>query len=142
MSNETFQVDILTPERKVLEIKATQVVVQALSGSMGIKASHVPMVSPLTTVWPVRVWPAEGEDFEVAICGGFVEVHSDRVSILAQTAELPAEIDLDRAERAKERAEERLKRDKGDVDFNRAETALQRALMRLGVAESGGHLKK
>lgn len=142
MSNETFRVDILTPERKVLEIQATQVVVQAVTGSMGIKARHTPMVTPLSTVWPARVWPVQGDPFEVALCGGLVEVHPHRVSILAQSAELPEEIDLDRAERAKERAEDRLKRDKGDMDFNRAEMALQRALMRLGVGSSKGRHTK
>lgn len=134
MSKETFQVDILTPERRVLEIEATQVVVQTLDGSMGILPKHIPLVSPLAAIWPIRIWPTKGEPFEVASVGGFIEVQPRKISILAETAELPSEIDVDRAERARERAEERLSHKRGDIDFTRAERSLQRSLMRISVA--------
>lgn len=135
MSKETFQVDILTPERRVLEIEATQVVVQTLDGSMGVLPKHIPLVSPLAAIWPIRIWPAKGKPFEVASVGGFIEVQPRKVSILAETAELPSEVDLNRAERARKRAEERLSKNKEDVDFARAEEALRRSLMRISVAK-------
>lgn len=139
MSNELFVVDILTPERKVIEIKARQVVMQTVDGSIGVLPNHIPLVAPLAPIYPVILWPETGKEFDIAVTGGFVEVRPKHISILATTAELPEEIDVDRAKRAKERAEERLQRERGEIDYFRANAALQRAMMRLVVAEKGSH---
>jgi len=137
MSKKVFHVDVLTPGRKVLEIEATQVRVETPTGSMGFLPRHLPLVSPLAPVHPVHLWLENGKQMEIAACGGFVEVRPNRISILAEVAELPDEIDVNRATEAKARAEERLK-DKKDVDFLRAEASLKRAMMRLNVANTYG----
>lgn len=137
MSNELFMLDILTPERKVIEIQTKHVIVHTMDGSMGFLPNHTPLVAPLAPIYPVVFWSEEGKKLDIAVTGGFVEVLPKRISILAKTAELPEEIDVDRALRAKERAEERLRREKGEVDYFRAKASLQRAMMRLVVAGKG-----
>lgn len=127
----TLKLEVVTPERKVYEQDVAGVFVKGTMGELGILPHHIPLVTPLA-VAPVRVKKTEGGDDLIAVHGGFMEVHKNRVVILAEAAELPEEIDVDRAFRAKERAEERL-RDREHYDFRRAEIALQRALTRLEV---------
>ena len=105
MSGETFQIEILTPDRKVLDVAGTQIVVQTVCGSLGILARHTPMIAPLAEASSIRVQLPDKSEVKVAITGGVLEVLPRRVSILARVAELGSEIDLDRALRAKERAE-------------------------------------
>lgn len=133
MSEETFQIEILTPERKVLEATATQVVVQTICGSLGILARHTPLIAPLALASPIRVDLADKSGHRIAVSGGLIEVLPRRVSILATVAELDIEIDLARAEKAKERAERRLSERQSDTDFARAENALKKALVRLQI---------
>jgi len=86
-------------------------------------------------IWPLRVKTEDGET-QIAMCGGFIEVQPEKIIILANCAELPDEIDLKRAETAKERAERRLKESKDqDIDVARAELALKRAIIRLSVGK-------
>lgn len=126
----TLKLEIVTPERKVYEQDANMVVVKGVAGELGILPQHIPLVTPLK-VAPVRVKRENGEDV-IAVHGGFMEVRKDKVVILAEAAELPEEIDVDRAMRARERAEQRLK-SKDNIDFKRAEIALQRATTRLDI---------
>jgi F-type H+-transporting ATPase subunit epsilon len=131
MHMSTLLLEIVTPERRVYAKDVEMVSVKGLDGELGIMPLHVPIVSPLK-IAPVRVkLIGGGEDF-IAVHGGFVEVRKDKVVILAEGAELSEEIDVDRAERARLRAEQRLS-NKDMVDFHRAEIALQRALTRLDV---------
>jgi len=127
----TLRLEIVTPERKVYEKDVAGVFVKGTAGELGILPRHVPLVTPLK-VAPVRAKKPEGGEDLIAVHGGFMEVRRDKVVILAEAAELPEEIDVDRALRAKERAEERL-RHREHYDFRRAEIALQRALTRLQV---------
>jgi F-type H+-transporting ATPase subunit epsilon len=93
----------------------------------------MPLVAPLEIV-AVRL-KKDGKTEQVAVSGGLLEVRHDQVTILAQAAEFASEIDVERALKAKERAEQRLHQaHKEDVDFRRAEMALQRAINRLSVA--------
>ncbi|MFD1435381.1 F0F1 ATP synthase subunit epsilon [Kroppenstedtia eburnea] len=132
----TMQLDIVTPERKVYSEQVEMVIARAEEGDIGILPNHAPYVSPLK-VTAVKV-KKDGEEFFVAVSGGFIEVRENTVIILAETAEMPGEIDIERAESAKERAEERLAdRKREDIDFKRAEIALQKALTRLRVGKSG-----
>ncbi|MBP7247588.1 MAG: ATP synthase F1 subunit epsilon [Negativicutes bacterium] len=133
MSGETFQIEILTPDRKVLDVAGTQIVVQTVCGSLGILARHTPMIAPLAEASSIRVQLPDKSEVKVAITGGVLEVLPRRVSILARVAELGSEIDLDRALRAKERAERRLAERQSDTDFSRAENALRKALVRLRI---------
>ncbi|WP_232697895.1 F0F1 ATP synthase subunit epsilon [Brevibacillus daliensis] len=127
-------VEIVTPERVVYSGEAKMVIVRGVSGELGILPQHMPIVSPLK-VAPVRILFEEGKETIIAVSGGFMEVSDNKVTILAESAELPGDIDPDRAEEAKRRAEKRLSDKTSDLDIKRAEYALQRAIMRLDVSQ-------
>ncbi|WP_371381067.1 F0F1 ATP synthase subunit epsilon [Sporomusa aerivorans] len=129
----TIRLDIVTPDRMVYSADVNMVIARATDGDLGILPGHAPLIAGLD-IWPLRILKDEGEEM-LSLCGGFIEVRPQKVTILASCAELPAEIDTDRAEAAKERAEIRLK-DGGDIDFHRAEIALKRAVLRLKVAQA------
>jgi F-type H+-transporting ATPase subunit epsilon len=127
------QVDIVSPERKVYEGQVQMVVAKGVEGELGIMAGHAPLVTPLKT-GALRLLTENAEQV-IAVSGGFIEVRPEKVTVLAETAELPEEIDVTRAQSAKERAEERLKGlNKGDRDFSVNEHALQRAVNRINIA--------
>lgn len=128
----TIHVNVVTPDGKVYDGDVDMVSVRTVEGELGILPRHIPLVAPLT-VGAVRL--KKGSTVEkVAVSGGFVEVRPDQVTILAEAAELPSGIDVDRARQAKERAEQRLNSEKADaIDFKRAEFALKRAINRLDV---------
>ena len=109
------------------------IVVKGVAGELGILPDHIPLVTPLK-IAPVKVKKGNTEQF-IAVHGGFMEVRKGKVVILAESAELPGDIDVERAKAAKERAERRLNAaNRDEIDFRRAELALQRALNRLEVA--------
>ena len=130
----TFLLEIVTPERKVYAEQVNMVSVKGVEGELGILPNHIPLVTPLK-IAPITVKKQGSKDVVIAVNGGFMEVRKDKVVILAESAELPEQIDIDRARAAKERAEKRLADAKQDnVDFKRAEASLQRALNRIGVS--------
>lgn len=129
----SFLLEIVTPERKVYEEDANMIIVKGVEGELGILPNHVPLVTPLK-IAPVIV-KKDGKEQIIAVNGGFMEVRKNKVVILAESAELPEDIDIERAKAAKERAERRLASKQDDIDFRRAELALQRALNRINVAE-------
>lgn len=129
---KTLAVSVVTPDGPVLDDVYEMVSAKAESGELGILPGHIPLVAPLT-VGAVRL-KKEGNTDQVAVSGGFLEVRPDKVTILAQSAEKPSDIDIERARRAKERAERRLQAKQDDIDFKRAEYALRRAINRLNVA--------
>jgi F-type H+-transporting ATPase subunit epsilon len=109
------------------------IVVKGVSGELGILPNHIPMVTPLK-IAPVAVKQGNKTEY-IAVNGGFMEVRKDKVVILAESAEMPASIDVDRARAAKERAEKRLaEARKDEIDFRRAELALQRAMNRIDTS--------
>lgn len=113
------------------------VIARATDGDLGILPGHAPLVAGLD-VWPVRIIKDAGENV-LCVCGGFIEVRPEKITILAGSAELPEEIDVKRAQLAKERAEARLRAVADDIDVSRAEAALRRAMLRLKVAD---HIKQ
>ncbi|WP_316570559.1 F0F1 ATP synthase subunit epsilon [Neobacillus sp. YIM B06451] len=130
----TIKVSVVTPDGPVYDADVEMVSTKAQSGELGILPGHIPMVAPLQ-IAAVRM-KKEGKTELVAVSGGFLEVRPEKVTILAQSAEQSDEIDVERALRAKERAEQRLReRQQEHIDFKRAELALQRAINRLAVAE-------
>ncbi len=136
MAEKKFKLEIVTPERLILSKEIVSVVVPGAEGSIGILAGHSPLMSEIIAG---EVWmrDADGHVDVLAISGGFMEVRRNSVRILADTAEMPADIDIARAEAAKRRAEERLRLASTDVDMARAEAALKRAIARLRVAQGG-----
>lgn len=132
---KTMKVSVVSPDGPVYESDVEMVSTKALTGELGILPGHVPMVAPLE-IGSVRL-KKEGKTEYIAVSGGFLEVRPDQVTVLAQAAEMASEIDVERALRAKERAEQRMKDAKAEmIDFKRAELALRRAINRLTVAES------
>jgi len=130
----TFLLEIVTPERKVYAQDVNMIVVRGIAGELGILPNHIPMVTPLK-ISSVKIKQGGSEQI-VAVNGGFVEIRKEKVVILAESAELPGDIDVDRAQAAKQRAEQRLSAAKKDeIDFRRAELALQRAMNRLDVSD-------
>ncbi|WP_462410240.1 F0F1 ATP synthase subunit epsilon [Neobacillus sp. Marseille-QA0830] len=131
---KTIKVSVVTPDGPVYEDDVEMVSTKAKSGELGVLPGHIPMVAPLE-IGSVRL-KKDGKTEYVAVSGGFLEVRPDQVTILAQSAEKAEEIDIERALRAKERAEQRMNDQKAEhYDFRRAESALRRAINRLSVAE-------
>jgi len=127
-------VSVVTPDGPVLEDTYEMVSCKAENGELGILPGHIPLVAPLA-ISAVRLKRDSGED-KLAINGGFLEVRPDKVTILAQSAEKPSEIDVARAQKARERAEQRLRSNDDHIDRLRAELALRRAANRLDVAQN------
>ena len=131
-----LHLEIVTPERLAFEGDVDEVIVPGSEGEMGILPHHAPLVS-LLGEGVLRVKQA-GREEEIAIFGGFIQVRPDRVVVLAETADVASEIDVERAERARQDAERVL--EGGFVepaDLVSARAALQRALIRLKIAEHG-----
>lgn len=128
---KTLTVSVVTPDGPVLEDEFEMVVCKAENGELGILPNHIPLVAPLT-ISAVRL-KRNNDIQKLAITGGLVEVRPDKVTILAQSAEVPETIDVKRAREAKERAEQRLQAHQDHIDFHRAELALKRAINRLDV---------
>ena len=134
MPEHTFQLEVITPDRVVLsDSEIVSVVAPGSQGYFGVMANHAPMMTELK-IGKLDFRRADSTSGAMAISGGFLEVFEDKVSVLAESAELAHEIDIDRAEQAKKRAQERLAEAGPDVDATRAEAALLRAINRLQVA--------
>ncbi|WP_026907708.1 F0F1 ATP synthase subunit epsilon [Paucisalibacillus globulus] len=131
---KTLTVSVVTPDGPVLEDTYEMVSCKAENGELGILPGHIPLVAPLA-ISSVRLKRDSSED-KLAINGGFLEVRPDKVTILAQSAEKPSDIDVARAEKAKDRAEQRLRSNDDHIDRLRAELALRRAANRLDVAQT------
>lgn len=130
----TFQLQVMTQERTVVSAEVEYVQLPGMEGTFGILRGHAPLMAPLD-LGILEFGPLEGKRRKVALGGGFLDLNNDQLIVLAKTAELGEEIDVLRARKARERAERRLAERLDDLDFNRARFALQRALLRLKVAE-------
>ena len=129
--NQLFTLKIITPDRVFYEGEASMVEFNTTEGEIGVYKMHVP-TTVIVSPGILTITEAEGQK-HAALHSGFVEILPEKVTILAEIIEWPEEIDLDRADRAKERAEERLRSKTPETDILRAETALQRALARIHV---------
>ena len=126
--------EIVTPDRALVREEVDEVVVPAFDGYLGVLPGHTPM---LATLKVGELWYRQGQEKHyLAVAFGFLEVLPDHVTVLAQVSERPEEIDVQRAERAKQRAEERLAQPSApaDLDFERARVAMMKSLIRLQVA--------
>jgi F-type H+-transporting ATPase subunit epsilon len=130
---DVLQLEIVTPERLVEKDVVEEIQIPGKNGYLGILPGHAPLITELG-VGEIS-YKASGMDYHVAVAWGFAEVLPDRVTVLAETAERAEDIDVERARKAKERAEERLRSASGEVDYQRALVALQRANARLEVAQ-------
>ena len=128
---DKFKLNIISPEKKFLEGDCEFLEFVSTEGELGIYAKHI----PLTTILEPCVMRIhnDGEIKKAAILGGFVEILQEKVTVLAEIAEWPEEIDVNRANEAKTRAERRLSSNDPHIDVVRAEAALKRSLARLGA---------
>lgn len=126
---KTFNLKIVTPRGIYKEVEIEMLNLRTTSGQIGILANHLPLASAIDI--SEMNYISQGERYKFAIAGGFVYVNEDETTIIANAIESPEEIDLRRAEEAKQRAEEKLK--SKDADILRAEIALRKAITRIHV---------
>lgn len=134
MLPDSIELVIVTPERQLLRESVAEAVVPGAAGALGILPGHAPLMTELGIGALTYRSAGSNESAVLAIIQGFAEVLGDRVTVLAETAERAAEIDLARAEAAKARAEQRLSAGDPNIDMDRVTVALQRALIRIQVA--------
>ena len=132
---ETFQLEIVTPDKLVVDDRAEEMQIPGKNGYLGVLPGNAPLITELA-VGEIS-YRRGGTTQRLSVAWGFAEVLPEKVTILAQTAERADEVDVARAERARERAQTRLKSADPDTDFPRAQTALERAQARLEVAGKG-----
>ena len=133
MAEPRLRLELATPTRLVVSREVEEVVAPGSEGYFGVWPGHAPFLTTLGT--GEVTYRVSREEYSLAVHGGFAEVGGDRVIILADTAELPEEIEVARAQRARERAEQRLAgKLQEEPDYARALAALSRALSRLHVA--------
>jgi len=133
MAEKQLLLEVVTPDRLVLSTEADVVVCPGVEGQFGVLPGHIPFLSALDI--GEMYYKAGGKTEYLAVSGGFAEVTGEKVTIVAESAEMGREIDVDRAKRALERAEKRLTAAKTEnIDWARAEAAMRRSLMRTKVA--------
>jgi F-type H+-transporting ATPase subunit epsilon len=134
MLPEFIELVVVTPEKQLLRQSTKEVQLPGAEGYLGILPGHAPLITELG-IGELSYHDASGkESVHLAIIRGFAEVLPDRVTVLAETAEFAADIDIARAEAAKARAEQRLTSGDTNIDWDRVTVALQRALIRIQVA--------
>jgi F-type H+-transporting ATPase subunit epsilon len=132
---DKLSLDVVTPDKQLLSEMVDIVVATGSEGEFGVLPGHIPF---LTTLQPGELHYRQGNTVTyLAVSGGFAEVSNDKVTILAEAAEFARDIDLERAMRARERAQMRLEQARRDetIDHARSEAALRRALARIKLAE-------
>ncbi len=132
MAGKMFNLQIISPTRVFFDGDAEMVEMKTTEGEIGVLAGHIPLTAILEP--GVLKIKQEGGTKEAALHDGFVEIRKDKVTVLAESCEWPDEIDVKRATEAKERAENRIKSGRQEVDMLRAELALKKALTRLDLA--------
>lgn len=130
---DTFKLLVTTPDRVFYEDDVTMVELTTSEGEIGIYAEHVPLTAVLIPC--VMTIHADGDIKKAAVHGGIVEVLKDKVTVLAEVAEWPDEIDVARANEARLRAERRLASHEADINVMRAELALKRSMARLNAVD-------
>jgi F-type H+-transporting ATPase subunit epsilon len=130
--NHNFKVEIITPDGIFFTGEADFIEFTTSEGDIGVYKEHIPMTTVLAP--GIVTIHNGGEEKQAAVHAGFAEILGDQVTLLAEVAEWPDEIDVARAEAAKQRAEERLANHTAEIDVKRAEFALRKALIRIDVA--------
>jgi F-type H+-transporting ATPase subunit epsilon len=133
---DTIQLEIVTPERLVVQDAVAEVQIPGKNGYLGVLPGHAPLITELSV--GELSYRINGFSHYLAMAWGFAEVLPTRVTILAETAERAEEIDVERARRAKERAEQMLHSNDPNTDYERALEALKHAEVRLDVAAKRG----
>jgi len=131
MAGDSIQLVVVTPVNQLLSETVTEVQLPGADGYLGVLPGHAPLITELG-IGELTYKTANGQAGLLAIIRGFAEVLPERVSVLAEIAERPEDIDANRAQQALKRAQERIAAG-GDIDWERASASLQRALVRVQV---------
>ena len=132
---DKIQLEVVTPERRVLAEPVDMVTVPGLGGELGILPGHTPLISQLQT--GVLTYVQDGKSFSLHVSGGFVEVRDDHVSVLAEIAERPDEIDAARAKLSREKLEKQLSAWTGsDEELEAARVEFDRSVVRLQLSSA------
>lgn len=134
MDGKAFDLEIVTPKKVAYRGSVTSFSAPGIVGGFQVLRSHAPLLSSIA-VGEVKISEPDGSERHYATSGGFVEVRNNKVVMLAETAERAEDIDVKRAEAARDRAQKRLDEKKIETDLERARAALHRALNRLRVAQ-------
>ncbi len=129
--NNLFELKIIKPDGMFFEGEGEFLEFTSVEGQMGVYKNHIPLTTILEPC-VVKIH-ANGEKKKAAVLGGFIEIQKERITILAEDANWPEDIDVERAKAAKQRAEERLSKRESSTDIVRAEAALKRAMARIGA---------
>ncbi|MCP4683685.1 MAG: F0F1 ATP synthase subunit epsilon [Desulfobacterales bacterium] len=130
---DNIKLEIVTPDRIVVDEDAQIVMAPGTDGEFGVLSGHTPFLTSLQ-IGTVQYTDAGGNEHSVFVSGGFTEALPDKVTVLAESAERHQDIDIDRAKAAMERAQNRIADEKSeDTDFTRAKTALARAMHRIKI---------
>ena len=130
MAENKIRLRIVTPVRELYNDEADMVIMRSTSGDIGIMHGHQPLTTTLG-YGVLKIMKDGEDDVKAVVFGGYVDVQPECITILSDAAEWPDEIDVKRAEEAKERAERRLNGNREGIDILRAELALRRALIRI-----------
>jgi F-type H+-transporting ATPase subunit epsilon len=131
MAGDSIQLVVVTPVNQLLSEAVTEVQLPGADGYLGVLPGHAPLITELG-IGELTYKTANGQTGLLAIIRGFAEVLPARVSVLAETAERPEDIDVNRAQQALKRAQQLIAKG-GDIDWDRASASLQRALVRIQV---------
>jgi len=129
-----IHLDVVTPDGSVLSVDADYIGIPGMAGQFGVMPGHIPMLSAITV--GDLYYRIGNTQKDIFVSGGFAEISGSKVVILAESAEEKESINLERAEAARKRAEERLAKAKSDdhIDIDRAKASLTRAIMRISIA--------
>ncbi|MCI0708495.1 MAG: F0F1 ATP synthase subunit epsilon [Ignavibacteriae bacterium] len=133
MSEKAFHLEIVTPRKVIYSAEVQSFSAPGVVGGFQVLKSHAPLLSSIQ-VGEVKVTDVSGAESRYATSGGFVEVRENKVVMLAETAERADEINVDRAQQARDRAQQRIAQKKLETDIDRARASLVRALNRLKIA--------
>jgi F-type H+-transporting ATPase subunit epsilon len=133
MADKAFKLEIVTPKRIVFSGDVISFSAPGVVGGFQVLKSHAPLLSNIA-IGEVKLVDGSGQESRYATSGGIVEVHENKVILLAETAERSDEIDVGRAEASRDRARKRLAEKNAESDLDRARLALFRAMNRLKVA--------
>ena len=129
----SIHLEVVTPDRKLLDEQVEYVGAPGVNGEFGVLPNHIPFLSALGI--GSLYFKQGGKKFYVFVSGGFAEITPTKVSVLAEVAERAEEIDIERARKAKERAEQRLRQQQEKIDHARVQATLARAMHRLKCRE-------
>lgn len=134
--SRSFRLEVISPDRIFFDDTVDMVELRTTEGDIGILKGHIPLTAIVAPgIMKVKM---QGEEKEAALHDGFIEILKDKVIVLAESCEWPEEIDINRANEAKIRAERRLKGAEGEINESRAEMSLRRALTRIELGSKYG----